>query len=194
MANFQDPSIDVEYQKLRDLITANKWKKADKQTTYLILKSIGKDRKGSMDINDVQKIPIELIREIDTAWNTLSGNQFGISVQKEIYSKLDGTGKFDKEFWSKYARSVGWLGSFSSHYSPKCRGNLPYDYLTVVEYQKYFTEICQTAFVCIVAVILILLLNILILFILQPLFYPFRSYFSKKMWRPWYAFAQHLGN
>lgn len=193
--------IYTEYQKLHDLLTANKWKKADKQTTRIILKLVDKDRKGSMTIDDIKKIPSKDIRKIDSMWNSLSGGQFGLSVQKDSYSKIDGSYRFKKESWSKFARSVGWLKKFwfdpfKQKYYPETKGNLPFNYLTKVKYKMSFSEICQHIFAWFIMLICGLLLPVgfLVFLFVQPIAYPIRKIFSKRLYKPWYTFAQHLSN
>jgi hypothetical protein len=79
-----DNSISIEYQKLYNLLAAKKWKEADKETTYLILKAVGKEKKGWMHIKDIQNLPVNHINEIDHIWSTLTNKKFGLKAQKKI--------------------------------------------------------------------------------------------------------------
>ncbi len=100
-------STGVNYTRLRDLLTAGKWKEADQETTRAMLQAT--DRVGeSIYFQYIQSFSCEDLRMIDQLWLSASKGKFGFSVQKEIYESLGGTSEFNSEVWNKFGDRVGW--------------------------------------------------------------------------------------
>lgn len=191
------PNVDIEYQKLRQLLAAKKWNQADIQTTNIILKLIGKHKTHKMYIDDIQNLPVEHIRKIDSMWDTFSGNQFGISVQKNIHSKLLGIGKFDDQSWLKFARSIGWM-DYQSRDSIS-RGYFPIHYLSLVKRKKSFAQIFGLVilftFGLITGTILFALLYMIFMPIIVLIFRkPIMISGCKKLQLPWLEYTKLISN
>ncbi len=79
------------YGKLRDLLSAGKWKEADLETANVMLEVSGKTDKEELTPDDAIKFPCSVINLIDQLWNNYSNGRFGFSVQKKVYESMGGT-------------------------------------------------------------------------------------------------------
>ncbi|MFM5887143.1 MAG: GUN4 domain-containing protein [Dolichospermum sp.] len=106
------PSITVpsQYQKLKKLLSARKWKEADEETRRIILTLANRGILGYLTIDNVLDIPSEDISIIDNLWVKNSNGRFGFSVQKRIYQSLGGNRKYDQNIWKNFGKKVGWKG------------------------------------------------------------------------------------
>ena len=99
----------VDFTKLRDFLATGKWRKADEETTRLMLQLGDKDEKGYLNTDDCRNFPREELRTIDRLWLDNSEGKFGFSVQKRIY--LEEGGKLDDYDYDSYERMsdrIGW--------------------------------------------------------------------------------------
>ena len=107
LRRFQDGKLDG---KLEQLLSAGKWREADKETTELMLKCANREKEGYLDARNCRNFPQEELRIIDQLWLKYSQNKFGFSVQKKIW--LDNGGKLDGNYdWNTYCElgdRVGW--------------------------------------------------------------------------------------
>ncbi len=97
----------LDYTSLRDLLAAQKFYEADKETYSCMLKATGRV-KGSLNVEDIDNFPCEDLRTIDGLWVKYSDGRFGFSVQKEIYQELGGTKEYDEKIWEVFGDRVGW--------------------------------------------------------------------------------------
>ncbi|NEN92849.1 MULTISPECIES: GUN4 domain-containing protein [unclassified Okeania] len=79
------------YGKLRDLLSAGKWKEADQETAKVMLEISGQTDKEKLTPDDVIKFPCSVINLIDELWMNYSKGHFGFSIQKKIYESMGGT-------------------------------------------------------------------------------------------------------
>ncbi|MGM3309808.1 GUN4 domain-containing protein [Anabaena sp. WFMT] len=112
-----------EYTKLRDLLAAKDWNKADDETAILMLKAIGKNRDSILLKEDFDKFPYDDLRTIDKLWMYYSENRFGYSIQTRLWSTIKLTHQ-DKEGFKNFfvlANLVGWFDGqeFLNHKSLK---------------------------------------------------------------------------
>jgi hypothetical protein len=107
--------VGMDYSKLRDLLKAGKWKKADEET-YRVMLAVGKrEKEGSakrekecwLRVEDIDNFPCADLRTIDQLWVKYSNGRFGFSVQKRIYQGLGGTRECN-EIWQAFGDEVGW--------------------------------------------------------------------------------------
>ena len=99
---------EVNYEKLRDLLAAGKWKEADKETERCMLEVARREPYGWLKIQDIDKFPCEDLHTIDQLWVKYSNGKFGFSVQKHIYQSLGGTRQYDSKVWEAFCDRVGW--------------------------------------------------------------------------------------
>ena len=96
------------YENLRDLLVAGKWKEADGDTAKVMLKVAGREKEGYLNTESIDNFPYEDLRTIDQLWVKYSNGKFGFSVQKQIYESLGGTREYDQKIWEAFGDQVGW--------------------------------------------------------------------------------------
>jgi serine/threonine protein kinase len=101
-------AVGMDYRKLRDLLKAGRWKKADEETTRVMLAVAKREKEGDFDGEDIYNFPCADLRTIDQLWVKYSDGKFGFSVQKRIYQSLGGTRDYNWEIWNKFGDKVGW--------------------------------------------------------------------------------------
>ncbi|WP_153038554.1 caspase, EACC1-associated type [Nodularia spumigena] len=102
----------VDYTRLRDLLKAGQWKEADQETLKVMLKAVGRENEGWLDIDSIEKFPCTDLRTIDQLWVKYSNGRFGFSVQKRVWESVGGNPKADDETWCKFGDRVGWRKEF----------------------------------------------------------------------------------
>lgn len=85
----KDAEILFFYAKLNFELKAKNWQAADGITKTLFLKSANIERSHLDEVTDFQKIPCKDIRKIDKLWTDYSGGEFGCSVQRDIWQKVN---------------------------------------------------------------------------------------------------------
>lgn len=103
--------VGVDYRQLERLLEAGNWRKADKETTALMLKITRRQTEDWLDVKDIQNFPCQDLHIINQLWLENSNGHFGFSVQKRIWQSIGGKpGKpnADYETWQRF-RSV-WDG------------------------------------------------------------------------------------
>ncbi len=101
---------DIDYTKLRDLLKAQQWKDADRETYLVMLQVVERTDGDWLRIEDIQSFPCTDLRTIDQLWVKYSNGHFGFSVQKKIYLDCgeNPNGSYDKNLWKKFGDQVGW--------------------------------------------------------------------------------------
>ncbi|MBE9040606.1 GUN4 domain-containing protein [Oscillatoriales cyanobacterium LEGE 11467] len=101
---------DLRYQKLEAYLSQGEWRKADEETSRLMLQTMGKEEGQLLDIDDIENFPCEDLRTLNELWVKYSNGHFGFSVQKEIWIECGGKpGVYDDlESYEKFADRVGW--------------------------------------------------------------------------------------
>ncbi|MEB3177641.1 MAG: serine/threonine-protein kinase [Nostocaceae cyanobacterium] len=101
VANISNPLVEIDYTKLRDLLAAGKWQKADEETWFLMCQSVCKSFPSYLYTSDINKIPCADLLTIDHLWMKYSKGRFGFSVQRQIYESVDGD-------YGRFCAVVGW--------------------------------------------------------------------------------------
>jgi hypothetical protein len=102
-------AVSVDYIQLKKLLERGNWKEADEETARLMLCVVGREKEGYFDdISQIDKVPGEVLRTIDSLWVNYSNARFGLSVQKRIYQSLGGTREYNRKIWEQFGQSVGW--------------------------------------------------------------------------------------
>lgn len=102
---------DATYSNLEEFLKAEQWKKADEETTVLMLRAVNREKDGMLDEASIQNFPCDVLSKIDRLWLNHSDGKFGFSVQKRIYvencgGNLDGIR--NQEAWKCFAERVGY--------------------------------------------------------------------------------------
>ena len=100
----------IDYTKLRDLLKANQWKDADRETYLVMLQAVERMEGDWIRAKEIQSFPCTDLRTIDQLWVKYSNGHFGFSVQKKIYLDCGGNpdGSYDGTVWKKFGDRVGW--------------------------------------------------------------------------------------
>ena len=107
----QESEKSANYTTLRDLLKAQKWKEADRETYRLMITIVGRKEGDYFRKEDLLNFPCKDLKTIDRLWVQASQGRYGFSVQKEIYVRCGG--KLDREYpgdeiWRKFGTEVGW--------------------------------------------------------------------------------------
>ncbi|GAB4176154.1 MAG: hypothetical protein Fur006_06990 [Coleofasciculaceae cyanobacterium] len=75
------------FEKLEKELSAQEWLKAN-ETTRALMCSLAKRSSGTLTVDEIKKISLSDLYQIDRNWTKYSNNRFGFSIQKQIwYSK-----------------------------------------------------------------------------------------------------------
>jgi myosin heavy subunit len=74
----------MDYRKLQQLLSAQNWKDADKETYFLMLKISERENVCWLDDGDIRKFPRYDLHIINQLWVKYSDGKFGFSIQKQI--------------------------------------------------------------------------------------------------------------
>ena len=99
----------VSYARLKDLLKAKKWEKANQETADRMCEVMSKHKEGWLSLEDIQNFPCSELRTIDQIWVEHSDGRFGFSVQKKIWQNCSST-DYSKQ-WNKFGSTVGWKKS-----------------------------------------------------------------------------------
>ena len=115
--------VGMEYNNLRDLLKAQNWEEADKETYEVMIKAVGKKSGDWFTRDELLNFPCQDLRTIDQLWVKYSQGRFGFSVQKEIYLSVGGKLRsYEDEAFSRFYRTVKWD---YINYNSQERGHLP---------------------------------------------------------------------
>jgi hypothetical protein len=100
----------IDYTRLHDLLKAQNWREADKETYRAMIQAMGKKDGDWFTSDEHLNFPCTDLRTIDGLWVKYSNGYFGFSVQKEIYLSVGGKadGKYYEKAWDKFGDRVGW--------------------------------------------------------------------------------------
>ena len=102
---------NIDYTTLEKLLQAQEWRKADEETTKIMLKVSNRESENRLEVEDIENFPCEDVRTIDKLWLKYSNGKFGLSMQKRIYCELGGTSEYDSAVWDAFGDKVGWRRS-----------------------------------------------------------------------------------
>lgn len=107
MANLRSQTSGVDYTKLRDLLQAQQWKEADRETYLRMLEVVGRKDGDYLRGGEVKQFPCEDLRIIDQLWVKYSNGKFGFSVQKKIWQECLSLTEYNEQ-WEQFGSRVGW--------------------------------------------------------------------------------------
>jgi len=102
------PLAKGDYTKLEQLLAAGQWKAANQETANKLLDVAGRQKEGTLEIEDIENFSCPDLRAMDRLWVKYSNGRFGFSVQKRIYQSLGGTKVYDEKVWSAFGEVIGW--------------------------------------------------------------------------------------
>jgi len=95
------------YAKLQELLAAQDWKAADKETARCMCEVMDRQKEGWLRIEDIEQFPCLDLKNIDRLWVTHSNGRFGFSVQKQIWQDCGSPTKYNSD-WERFGEAVGW--------------------------------------------------------------------------------------
>jgi len=100
----------IDYRRLEELLSREKWKEADHETFQKMLELSERSHKDrSLQEADLYLLLDGDLRMIDDLWIKYSNGQFGLSVQLQIYRSLtNNQTQFDPTIWNAFGERVGW--------------------------------------------------------------------------------------
>lgn len=107
-SNNLSSAVGVDYTKLRDLLATGKWKDADQETWFVMLKIADREKERYLREEDIKKFPCQDLCTIDQLWLNYSNGCFGFSVQKHIWDSVGGNPNLNLETWKCFGERVGW--------------------------------------------------------------------------------------
>ncbi len=93
--------IKLDYTHLIDLLAANNWQEADRETGTIMLKIACREEKNYLTSSAIKNFPCQDLRMINKLWVQYSNGHFGYSVQKRIWENLTCD-------WKKVGNRLGW--------------------------------------------------------------------------------------
>ena len=105
-SSFVSASGKDSYLKLRNLLAAKEWRKADEETYEIILQRANRVKEGWLDYSATDRLSCKLLQELDYFWLKYSNGRFGFSVQRRIWQELGG--KIDYQTECKLGEALGW--------------------------------------------------------------------------------------
>ncbi|WP_193200668.1 CHAT domain-containing protein [Nostoc sp. MG11] len=97
---------------LENYLQHKQWKEADEETAWIFYQVMVKEK--HKDWSELLKnFPCETLREINQLWLQNSKDQFGISIQAEIYQSL-GSPSYRDDNWDIFGERVGWKQTSNS--------------------------------------------------------------------------------
>ncbi|WP_246162790.1 SAV_2336 N-terminal domain-related protein [Brasilonema sennae] len=101
-------AVGIDYTHLRNLLAAGKWKQADEETVRVILQAARQQKKGVLEVKDIDGFSCEDLKTVNQLWENYSKGRFGFGVQKQIYQSLGGTIEYDWQTWQDFGERIGW--------------------------------------------------------------------------------------
>jgi eukaryotic-like serine/threonine-protein kinase len=100
--------VGVDYNHLKTLLAAQKWREADEETRRLMLKVAQREKEGWLDAKSIELFPCKDLETIDNLWVQASGGRFGFSVQRRVWESVGGQANADWETYCRFGDRVGW--------------------------------------------------------------------------------------
>jgi len=106
----------IDYTKLRDLLKANQWKEADRETYLRMLEAVGRKKGDWIRSEELEDFPCRDLKTIDRLWVNYSKGHFGFSVQKKIWQDCGSPKSSGNDDWDRFCVKVGWQNPASTAY------------------------------------------------------------------------------
>lgn len=116
-----DSALNIDYNRLRQLLWAQDWQAADAETERVILAAISRDMQP-LDRDGLMQLPCLDLGTLDQLWSRYSQDQFGFKAQHEVYLSVQ---RRPLDFF----KAVEWQGSVSLGNVPLVTVAKPYNEL-----------------------------------------------------------------
>ncbi|MBD2457701.1 GUN4 domain-containing protein [Nostoc sp. FACHB-87] len=98
---------DKQCNLLQNSLKNKNWEEADVETAWIFYQIMVQENYENWYVL-LKKISGDTLKEINQLWLQYSNNQFGISIQMEIYRSLGGTEEYNQDIWEKFCHRIGW--------------------------------------------------------------------------------------
>ena len=104
------PVSGADYTLLRNLLAAGEWKKADRETHFLMCRISNRYVEGWqwLDRGEIEKFPWQDFYIINRLWLEYSKGKFSFSVQKQIWQSIEVANNNDFEVEKSLGDHLGW--------------------------------------------------------------------------------------
>lgn len=104
------PDSQVNYNKLANYLSEQKWRKANDETRQLLLEATGRKAIGWARTEDLQTLSCWDLKTIDQLWQKYSDGKFGFSSQFPIYVETGNRpGKLvGDDAYNRFGDRLGW--------------------------------------------------------------------------------------
>ncbi len=97
-----------KFRRLEQLLAARQWREADRETNQLMLHLAGRQHKGYLRSEDINKFPTAELCTINNLWLAYSQGRFGFSVQHRLWQNLGGTKTAQQQLFCDFGEALGW--------------------------------------------------------------------------------------
>ncbi len=111
--NMKLSAVEVDYSKLRTLLSAGSWREADLETGKKMLEVMGREKEGFLRVIDIEHFLCLDLHTIDTLWVKYSNGRFGFSIQKRLWERVN-------QNWVKFGDRVGWRETSQGEWKYYC--------------------------------------------------------------------------
>lgn len=113
--NRQSSSRYLGYDSIENLerqLSSEKLREADIETSKIILKLAGRNKKGWLKRKDIGKLPCKYLEKLDSLWMKYSDGLFGFSAQGEVWLASGGeSGVYHTQTDKLFRESIDWPSS-----------------------------------------------------------------------------------
>lgn len=96
----------IDYSRLRELLSTQSWKEADIETRKVMLQAAGKEESEFIIEEDIKNISSLDLRTMDRLWTVASNGHFGFTTQKDIWKQFGE--RVDYETECELGKYLGW--------------------------------------------------------------------------------------
>ncbi|MGD1901514.1 MAG: GUN4 domain-containing protein [Geitlerinemataceae cyanobacterium] len=94
--------LETDYQYLQTLLDEQRYEEADRVTLRIFLQLANVEQRGYLELDDLDEIPAEGLRNLDRLWQACSGGRWGFARQAQIYAEHDCN-------YSDLGKEAGWM-------------------------------------------------------------------------------------
>lgn len=103
------PVYSADYTRLENLLASKNFQEADEETLWIMLEIANRQRKGWLDVENIQNFPCADLDKLDALWYDYSEKRFGFTMQKNQWLNSGGqAGVYDVKVADKFGDRVGW--------------------------------------------------------------------------------------
>lgn len=122
------------------------WIKRDDDTSLILM---SQKTSENLTVDDINNLPAQMLRDIDQYWLECSNNNFGLSVQSNIYiEEINAEQQFQEETWREFGTRINWRSNDRwfpykdlNYSNTGSRGHLPRLALLNDSYEQHFKHL-----------------------------------------------------